>query len=401
MEQSRRAFLTATTGGLALLAGCVDTLRGEDEDARESALEGVDEATATATPRTQGDDGDTGQQTPEEPTETATEATQEETSDAARVPVREPTVSLEYELSALEADALNGGVPKDGIPSIDDPSFDNVGYGDENLNPQDPVFGVERNGVAKAYPQYILVLHEIVNDTFDGEGVTVTYCPLTGSALGFQRGDAEFGVSGMLVNSNLIMYDRPTDSWWPQIHPVSPLGEMGGWALEELRVTWTTWERWKESHPDTQVLTEDTGSARSYASDPYGSYNPRGGYYDSSNLIFSPRHSTDEHHPKDVFIGARSGDGAVGFLKDTLRDDHLLTASVEGTQYVAAYHRQLDSAWVYRNPDAVSFEPTDAGYESPDGAVYSADNLPLETVNSFDVFWFAWYGFYPNTEIVA
>jgi hypothetical protein len=399
MNQSRRAFLIAASGGLSLLAGCVDTLGGGDEDARESALSGVDEETATATPR---NETAASQETTENQEQTATEDTPEgETATEADVPVREPTVSLDYELSGLEEDALNGGVGKDGIPSIDDPTFEGVGYGDEHLDPQDPVFGVNRNGVAKAYPQYILVSHEIVNDTIDGDGVAVTYCPLTGSALGFERGDAEFGVSGMLVNSNLIMYDRPTDSWWPQIHPVSPLGELGGWALDEFRVTWTTWERWKAAHADTRVLTEDTGAARNYASDPYGSYNPRGGYYDDSNVLFQPRYNNGDYHPKDVFIGARSADGALGILKDTLREDHIQTATLDGTQYVAVYHDQLDSAWVYRNPDEVSFEETDTGYEAPDESVYDADKLPLEAVNAFDVFWFAWYGFYPDTEIVA
>lgn len=388
---SRRAVLAATSGSIALLAGCVDTLTGGDEDARESALEEVDEdSEATPTPRTS-----------DRQDETVTEQAQDPTETAAGVPVREPVVSLSYELSALEEDALDGGVPKDGIPSIDDPSFDDSDWGDENLDAGDPVFGVEMDGVTKAYPQYILVSHEIVNDSIDGQGVAVTYCPLTGSALGFHRGEVEFGVSGMLVNANLIMYDRETDSWWPQIHAVSPLGEMGGWALNEFRVIWTTWERWKETHPDTQVLTEETGSARSYSRDPYGSYNPRGGYYASDNTMFSPRNENDEYHPKEVIIGARSSDGAVGFVKDSLREDHLLDTTLDGTSYLAAYHHQLDSAWVYRSTQEVSFEVTDAGYEGPEGDVYSADELPLESVNAFDVFWFAWYGYYPDTEVVA
>jgi hypothetical protein len=373
-----------------MLAGCVDTLTGSDDDARESALEGVDESEqATPTPR--------GANNPEETSESTDTAVQRESG----IPVSEPTVSLSYELSALEEDALNGGVPKDGIPSIDDPSFGSVERGDQNLDPGDPVFGVELNGVAKAYPQYILVLHEIVNDTIGGDNVAVTYCPLTGSALGFHRGDVEFGVSGMLVNANLIMYDRETDSWWPQIHGVSALGEMAGWSLDEFRVTWTTWERWKNCYPDTQVMTEDTGSARSYGRDPYGSYNPRGGYYDSNEFIFPPRNESDEQHPKEVIIGARTSDGAVGFVKNALRDDHLLETTVGDTPYLGVYHHQLDSAWVYRNPERQSFQATESGYEGPDGTVYSADELPLEPVNAFDVFWFAWYGYYPETVVVA
>ncbi len=381
-RNSRRAFLGAAAGSVTVLAGCVDALTGSESDARDAALDGVDEEDSSESPET---------------AEDSPLADDEETS----LPVRESPMSLPYDLGALEADAISGGVPKDGIPSIDDPVFDDVSYGDDSLDPEDPVFGVEIDGVARAYPQYILVFHEIVNDSIDDRGIAVTYCPLTGTAIGFDRGDVEFGVSGMLVNSNLIMYDRATDSWWPQIHPTSPLGEMENWALNEFRVTWTTWERWKEVHPETQVLTEDTGSARNYGSDPYGEYNPDGGYYTDSNTMFAPRNESDEFHPKEVFIGARGRDGAVAFNKDTLREERLLEASVGETPYLAAYHEQLDSAWVYRNADNHSFEATEEGYEGPNGEVYAADEIPIESINAFDSFWFPWYGFYPNTEVVA
>ena len=367
-KPSRRTFLATAAGGVALLAGCVDTLTG-GSDAREAAEAGTD---------------DDGSSTPD-----------------IDLPLREPEVPLSYDVGALETDALSGGVPQDGIPSIDDPVYDDVEYGDEIMDPDDPVFGIARDGVVRAYPQRILVFHEIVNDEIDGEGVAVTYCPLTGTAIGFERGSVEFGVSGMLVNSNLIMYDRETDSWWPQIHATSPLGQLEGWTLSEFRVTWTTWERWKEAYPETEVLTEETGAARNYGSDPYGSYNPDGGYYTDSNIMFSPREESDQHEPKTVFIGARSHDGAVAFEKDLLREQHLLETTVGGTSYLAAYHEQLDSAWVYRNPEETSFQRVDGGYVSADEEMYTADELPLESVNAFDAFWFAWFAFYPETEVVA
>jgi hypothetical protein len=132
---------------------------------------------------------------------------------------------------------------------------------------------------ARAYPQRILVWHEIVNDTIGGLNLAVTYCPLTGTAIAFERGDTEFGVSGRLVNSNLIMYDRDTDTWFPQVLAIGIQGPHTGSALVERPMVWTTWQRWRAAHPETAVLSTETGFARNYNRDPYGAYNPRSGYY--------------------------------------------------------------------------------------------------------------------------
>lgn len=398
-KQTRRRLLAGVSGGIALLAGCV----GNDSSGGNAPRSAPgDRETSTETPSsgsgTPGGDGTA--------TETATEGglsppkANEGGDEQTSLSVQEATVPLSYDLTDLKLDAVNGGVPKDGIPSIDNPSHGSVSDGDGILDPGDPVFGVVRDGQARAYPQHILVYHEIVNDTIAGEGVAVTYCPLTGTAMGFERGDVEFGVSGMLVNSNLIMYDRETDSWYPQMAGLGVKGPLKGWALSEFRVTWTTWERWKTVHPDTQVLTEDTGHARNYSRDPYGSYNPKRSYYKDDTTLFSPRFESDEYHPKRIFIGARSRDGTVAFLKDSLRETPLLETTVGDVPYLAAYHPGLDSAWVYRNPDDKSFTATDGGYEGPDGSVHAPDQLPLESVTAFDTFWFPWYGFFPETGIV-
>jgi hypothetical protein len=375
-RSSRRRFLGIVGGSSALaLAGCVDALTS-NSDAREDAIKNTD--------------GD-----PSAIKDLA------DVADETALPLRESSVPLSTELGAFERNAVSGGVSKDAIPSIDDPQFAGIAYGDENMDPGDPVFGVELEGDARAYPQYILVRHEIVNDEFGDQGVTVSYCPLTGSAIGFVRNSVEFGVSGMLVNSNLIMYDRDSDAWWPQILGTSVLGQFKGLSLHEFRVTWTTWERWTSVHPDTQVLTEDTGEAYGYVNDPYGSYNPREDYYTDDKILFDTMHPDNSHHKKETFIGARSKDGPVAFKKQTLRDDHLLETTVGDVPYLAAYHEDLDSAWVYRNTDEVTITETDGGYEGPDGAVHGADELPLESINAFDVMWFAWIGFYPESDVVA
>lgn len=131
-------------------------------------------------------------------------------------------------------DIISGGVPKDGIPSVDDPKFTSVSETD--LNPDDIVFGVAQNDTAKAYPRHILVHHEIVNDEINGDNISVTYCPLTGTAMGFRRGNTTFGVSGKLVNSNLIMYDRATNSYFPQIKGAGITGDRRGERLDQFRV---------------------------------------------------------------------------------------------------------------------------------------------------------------------
>jgi hypothetical protein len=379
---SRRRAIALAGGGLAALAGCV----GGGNDARSDAESGNGNGNGGNGGGNGGDgsgnSGNSGQ-------------------DDVGLPLEEREVPLERSLEAFESNAISGGPGKDGIPSIDDPTFGGPDKGDEMLDPGDPVFGVVVDGEARAYPQHVLVWHEIVNDEFPDRNLAITYCPLTGTAIGFERGSVEFGVSGMLVNNNLIMYDRETDSWWSQVLGTGILGELQGNALREVRVIWTSWERWRETHPETKVLTESTGYARNYGGDPYGgSYNPRNGYYGNDQLLFDNLHEDDRYDRKEVFIGARSADGAVAFHKDRLREDRLLRATVGDVPYLAAYGPTLDTAYVYRNPEGAEFEPVEDGYEGPDGT-HAAAELPIEPVNAFDAMWFAWVAFYPETVVVA
>ena len=382
-EPSRRRLLLLAGGGLAALAGCSGGGDGNGEGSANGADNGGDGASTDGDGTANSGDGEQSAGQVEGP-----------------MPLVEPEVPLQYELSTFAENAVSGGPPKDGIPSIDDPNFDSAAEGDEDLDPEDPVFGVEIDGDARAYRQDVLVHHEIVNDTVGGRNVAVSYCPLTGTVVGFERGDVEFGVSGMLVNNNLIMYDRATDSWWPQILGTAVTGELTGASLRELRVTWTTWERWRDEHPETQVLNTNTGYARNYGRDPYGSYNPRGGYYDNDRFLFDNLDEDDRLPPKDIVIGARSTDGAVAFEKELLREEGLLETTVGGVPYLAAYDPALDTAYIYRNPDKISVERTSEGYGNPDGT-HGAGSLPLGSVNAFDGMWFAWVGFYPDLELVA
>ncbi|MFB6151888.1 MAG: DUF3179 domain-containing (seleno)protein [Haloarculaceae archaeon] len=318
------------------------------------------------------------------------------------VPTAEDRLPLPMQPGKLRESAVSGGPPKDGIPSIDDPSFvapDAVDF----LAPGDPVFGVVEDGVAKAYPQKILVQHEIVNDELAGTNVAVTYCPLTGTVQGFERGETTFGVSGRLINANLVMYDRATETWWPQMLATSIPGP---WnedptirSLREFRLVWTTWERWRNHSPETRVLSTETGYARNYGTDPYGSYNPRRGYYAKGRLLFPGLFSDDRFQNKTVVMGARTSDGAVAFRKESLRDGKTMAGELGGEGVLAVYDSRFDTAYVYRNPDRRSYGFDGGSLVGPDGTTHAPDSLPLSRIHTFDAMWFAWAGYYPETSV--
>ncbi len=232
--------------------------------------------------------------------------------------------------------------------------------------------------------------------------MSVTYCPLTGTAQGFARGETTFGVSGRLLNNNLIMYDRATENWWPQVLSTAIPGpwnsDLAGRSLSEFRVVWTTWGRWKERHPDTRVLSTDTGYARNYNRDPYGSYNPKGGYYDSERTLF-PRLNPDDRFPaKRVVLGVRTPDGAAAVPKQAVRQQGLVEGAIAGTPLLWAYDDALDTAYAYWNPDDLDFTSRQGSVAGPDGPHDPAD-LPLDRALTFDAMWFAWSGFYPGTSV--
>jgi len=346
-----------------------------------------------------GDDGSTtgGGSASGTGTGTGTASTATDRNEGPEPPTADSRLYLDYDIGTLEENVVSGGVPKDGIPAIDDPTF--ADRAPDLLAPDDPVFGVTRDGEAKAYPQYILVHHEIVNDTIAADPVAVTYCPLTGTAQGFERGAVEFGVSGRLVNSNLTMYDRGTDSWWPQMLATAIKGPLTGESLREFRVTWTTWKRWSSAYPETTVLTEDTGFSRRYGVDPYGQYNEKRGYYSSTRTLFEPLQGDSRAHPKAIVIGTRTEAGALAFDNETLLRQRVLTGHIDDTPYVAVADTDLATGYVYANPESATVEVSDDGY-TLDGTTHDADSLPLDRSLAFDAMWFAWAGFYPRSSYV-
>jgi hypothetical protein len=199
--------------------------------------------------------------------------------------------NTDFEQSSVDFDEIfSGGPPKDGIPSIDDPQF--VGVAEvKDLADREPVVGLEIGGDARAYPLRILTWHEIVNDVVGGVPVAVTYCPLCNAAIVFDRridGEAvEFGTTGKLRFSDLVMYDRKTESWWQQFQGEAIVGALTGQRLEVLPARLESWEKFRARFPQGKVLVPNNPGMRRYGANPYAGY-------DSAALPFLYRGSYPE-----------------------------------------------------------------------------------------------------------
>jgi len=215
---------------------------------------------------------------------------------------------------------LSGGPPKDGIPSIDNPKFVSLQEADKYIEDNELVLAIINKGVKRVYPLQILVWHEIVNDVIADDPILITYCPLCGSGIAYERlidgVEVEFGTSGKLYNSNLVMYDRKTDTYWSQIDGKAIVGDLAGKELKEISIDTVVWRDWKKEHPDSEVLSRDTGRIRNYGRDPYGSY------YEDSFLIFPVESEDNRVHPKTVIFGIEVNEVFKAYREDVLSTFH-------------------------------------------------------------------------------
>jgi hypothetical protein len=205
------------------------------------------------------------------------------------------SVSLEWPNTNFEktlvdlAEIQSGGPPKDGIPPVDDPQFDSVGESNKWLNPREPVVVVSIDGETKAYPIQILTWHEIVNDSIAGVPISVTFCPLCNATIVFDRrvqGEVlDFGTTGRLRKSDLVMYDRQSESWWQQFTGEAIVGEKVGTVLDRLPASIVAYEDFRDAYPDARVLSRRTGHIRSYGNNPYRGYDT---IEDQPFLFFDP-----------------------------------------------------------------------------------------------------------------
>lgn len=325
------------------------------------------------------------------------------------------------------SDILSGGPPKDGIPAVDKPKYISISEADEWLKPVEPIVSVEVNGRARAYPIQILIWHEIVNDTLNGEPLTITFCPLCNTAIAFKRtvnGQIlDFGTTGRLRFSNLIMYDRQTESWWQQATGEAIVGESLGTQLEYYPATIISWESFKSEYPNGDVLSKDTGHGRNYGHNPYP------GYDDINNVPFLYRGTPtpNQLNAVDRVLTIDLNGEAVAYPYGTLEEAHVVNdtvgsedivvfwqagvASALDTSEIAAgrdvgtgagFSRNVDGktlTFVY-NGTSIKDEETNSTWsifgKAIDGELKGTQLSPIVSINHF---WFSWAAFKPETKI--
>jgi hypothetical protein len=285
--------------------------------------------------------------------------------------------TINEEKFSVDPSKLTGGGPtKDGIPSIDDPKFESASAAKKWMRSDDLVFGIVHKGEARAYPQRILVWHEIVNDKIGGDPILVTYCPLCQSAIAFERKidgtEVEFGVSGKLYNSNLVMYSRmndkfETESLWTQVGGEAIVGDFTGKKLKKITLDTVIWKDWLAKHPNTKVLSRDTGFARDYENDPYGDYYTQEG-------VFAPLENTDDRlFEKAIVFGIEIDGKAKAYPEEELKKNPKFTDTFAGKSLEIT--RSSDGSVRIKNL-------TDGGEVVPEIG-----------------FWFAWAAFHPDTQL--
>jgi hypothetical protein len=278
-------------------------------------------------------------------------------------------------IKLLSENIVSGGPPPDGIPPIEEPDYISIAEADEFLVAQDAVFVAELDKEIYVFPQSIMVWHEIVNEEINGEKLSITYCPLTGSAIGYygnlSAGSTDFGTSGKLINSNLIMYDRQTESYWSQILGQAISGPLAGEKLDRFQLTWTNWSNIKAKYERANVLSNKTGFSRDYTSDPYGSYriNQSGNYYVNENLFFDVLSKDDSLKRKDIVIAGEYKGQHFAIEKEFIVREKEISFKIAEEQLTAFYEPELDTVKV-RHDD--------------------------EELVVFDVMWFGWHAFYPE-----
>jgi hypothetical protein len=322
---------------------------------------------------------------------------------------------------------LSGGPPKDGIPAIDEPQFVTVEEADGWLEPQEPVILFELNGDARAYPLQILTWHEIVNDVVGDVPVTVTFCPLCNTGIAFERtfeGQVlDFGTSGRLRFSNLIMYDRQTETWWQQASGDGIAGEFAGRRLTFLPALIIGWADFKTAHPQGKVLSRDTGFRRDYGRNPYVGYDD----VNRSPFLYDGPTTPGQLPAMARVLTVELKGETVAYPNDVLQEVHVINDTIASTDVVviwqpgtasglegagvasgrdvgagAVFQRELDGQRLDFRFDGTRIVDEQTGSEwnvlgqAIHGPLAGSKLRPVVSVNHF---WFSWAAFKPDTRV--
>lgn len=316
-------------------------------------------------------------------------------------------------------DIIDGGPGPDGIPPLESPVFTR-NLDSTDVAPNEMVVGVKVGDNIRAYPHDIMNWHEVVNEiyTIDGspERATLSYCPLTGSAVLWKSfmepGDETFGTSGLLYNSNLILYDRENVNYWSQMLEQAVVGPQVTKIPDRLPVVETTWATWKAMYPETELLTRDTGFSRDYDAYPYGDY------LETERLIFPVNNSNDFRLWKKArVLGINVGDdskvypievfsSAVEVINDTTGDMQTVVAGSSQLNFGVVYNRQMVDCTVLefeavQDRLPVVMRDNEGNEWDVFGVAVSGDRTgqQLQKMNSYIAFWFAWTAFFPGADI--
>jgi len=313
-----------------------------------------------------------------------------------------------------ESQIVSGGPGRDAIPALTNPVF--VTAGDTPL-PQDAlVLGVVEGGEARAYPHNLLWHHEIINDRLGGVPITVSYCPLTGSGMVYEARisgvELDFGVSGLIFDNNLVLFDRSTESLWSQMRVQSICGSRRGTEPALKPVVQSTWAAWKALHPETTIVSFNTGFSRNYGQYPYGPYDRIG----NTQLLF-PQSAIDRRRPmKELVIGVIEGGVTRAYPYGELGQRSAVNDVVGGRPVVIVYDAEAQMALAFdrrADGETLTFEVAGSGFpfrlrDVETGSEWTLNGqavggplsgATIPQVATYSAMWFAWAAFNSNTEL--
>ncbi len=310
---------------------------------------------------------------------------------------------------------VDGGVGRDGIPSIDSPRF-TVASKIDFMEPEDRIIGVKYGNHIKAYPVNILDYHEVVNDRIRDLPFCLTYCPLTGTGIAWNREIngtvTTFGVSGLIYKNNLIPYDRETGSFWSQMLIKSVNGDHIGHKPELVNLVETNWKTWKKAYPNSDILSQHTGSSRDYSVAAYGDYGS------NNELIIFPVLNWDERLPNKAWVhGIRKDTSYVVYpfrnfndtttvLNDQVGEKKVVIFGNKEYSIIESYSRTLPDGTTLTFeavqdslPVVMKDQQGNRWNLFGEAASGPLKGTQLEVITSYNGYWFAFVDFWPNLKI--